>query len=272
MGLFDDDPRTRRLKADHEAMKRLRENSSILDIIPSGDPPERYTIVFKGKGTVRKEENSPVELIDTHRVEIQLGIDYPRSQPYLKWQTPLYHPNIAVSGAVCLGGYSTNWTPSLTLDQLCEMLWDMVRFANYDTESPYNYRAAQWAKSQTQFEFPLDPRPLRDKAVQTLGSNVIRMAPSSPPAASKPKAPPPAAPPRPPFAAPRPPRPSPPPSRAEPSPTRPSSPPAAKAAPLPRSDDIVFMDDAPSRPAPPPPRPAQPARPPASDDDILIIE
>lgn len=270
MGLFDDDPRTRRLKADHEAMKRLRDASSIIEIVPSGDPPERYTVVFKGKGTIRKDESSPVELTDTHRVEIQLGIDYPRSQPYLKWQTPIYHPNIAVSGAVCLGGYSTNWTPSLTLDQLCDMLWDMVRFANYDTESPYNYRAAQWAKSQTQFEFPLDPRPLRDKAVQTLGSNVIRMAPSGP-VPAKPKDVVPAAPPA------RPPAPV---NLRQPPTTSPGSrlvsPPARPTAPVSSLpvDEIVFLDENPKQPAPvaPPLRPRQPTRPTPPDDDVLIIE
>lgn len=262
MGLFDDDPRTRRLKTDHEAMKRLRDGSSILDFIPSGDPPERYTVLFKGKGTVRKDESVPVELTDTHRVEIQLGIDYPRSQPYLKWQTPIYHPNIAVSGAVCLGGYSTNWTPSLTIDQLCEMLWDMVRFANYDTESPYNYRAAQWAKSQSQFEFPLDPRPLRDKAVQTLGSNIIRLSPTSAAASGNAKAVAPAASPArsrvPPAtqdrpAAVSPPRP----------PQRVSRPPAAQD-----SEEIVFLEDTSGR-LPPLSEPIQPVSP---EDDILIIE
>jgi hypothetical protein len=46
---------------------------------------------------------------------------------------------------------------------LCVMLWDMLRFENYDESSPYNREAAAWAKSQTFFRLPIDDRPLRDK-------------------------------------------------------------------------------------------------------------
>ena len=63
---------------------------------------------------------------------------------------------------VCLGGYGTHWVPSLHLDELCGMLWDMARYHNYDIRSPYNREAALWAANQSTFLFPLDPRPLRD--------------------------------------------------------------------------------------------------------------
>ena len=43
------------------------------------------------------------------------------------------------------------------------MLWDMARYANYDVDSPYNRAASYWARSQTQFRFPIDARPLRDR-------------------------------------------------------------------------------------------------------------
>jgi hypothetical protein len=43
------------------------------------------------------------------------------------------------------------------------MLWDMVRYANYDVNSPYNREAAHWAKTQKQFGLPLDVRPLRNR-------------------------------------------------------------------------------------------------------------
>lgn len=239
MGIFDDDPRTRRLKADHEAMKRLRDMSTIIDFNATGEPPERYVVTFKGRSVKRKAEEQPVEIIESHRVEIQLGIDYPRSQPYLKWLTELYHPNIAISGAVCLGGYSTNWVPSLTLDQMCEMLWDMLRYSNYDVTSPYNYRAAQWAKGQSEVEFPTDPRPLRDKALQTQGSNVIKIEMTQPPA-QKPEAP------------------------------------VARSQPSPRpavSDDVLFIDGSETKNPPPPVRRPAAAKPPGgTDDGISFVE
>src|SRR6266446_7035829 len=82
--------------------------------------------------------------------------------PELRWLTPIYHPNISEIGMVCLGGYGTHWVPSLNLEELCGMLWDMARFHNYDVRSPYNREAALWVANQSSYRFPLDTRPLRD--------------------------------------------------------------------------------------------------------------
>lgn len=184
-----DSPRSRRLVSDYEAMKALKENSSIIDFVAQGDPPERYMVTFRGKGLMRKSESEAVEIADVHRVEIRLGIDYPRSRPDLQWLTSIYHPNISAVGNVCLGGYSTNWVPSLGLAELCEMLWDMVRMSNYDPKSAYNYSAARWSETQTTYDFPLDRRALRDKLGRTQGGNIIKLDLSgSRPAPELPKA------------------------------------------------------------------------------------
>src|SRR5262249_50036770 len=76
--------------------------------------------------------------------------------------TPIYHPNISEIGMVCLGGYGTHWVPSVQLDELCIMLWDMLRYHNYDIRSPYNRDAALWVANQTSILFPTDARSLRD--------------------------------------------------------------------------------------------------------------
>src|SRR5262249_5818198 len=106
-----------------------------------------------------------VNLHESHRVEIKLGASYPRTMPEIRWVTPIYHPNISEIGMVCLGGYGTHWVPSIQLDELCNMLWDMARYHNYDIRSPYNRDAALWVASQTTFLFPVDQRPLRDLRV-----------------------------------------------------------------------------------------------------------
>jgi ubiquitin-protein ligase len=188
---FFDTPRTRRLRADAEALKLLKEHSTIVEYQAFGDPAERYLVTFRGRGLIRKTESEPVEVAEVHRVEIRLGIDYPRSRPDLQWLTSIYHPNISAVGAVCLGGYSTNWVPSLGLAELCEMLWDMVRYANYDPKSAYNYAAGRWSETQAQYDFPLDPRAIRDRMTKIVGDNIIRLsgplpAPKEAPAIVKP--------------------------------------------------------------------------------------
>jgi ubiquitin-protein ligase len=158
--MHHDSPRIRRLRNDLTALDRIRSESSVFDFQSSGSPPHQYQIVFKGKGLWR--DRGKVKLIQTHRVEIKLGSSYPRTIPEIRWLTPIYHPNISEIGMVCLGGYGTHWAPSVQLDELCLMLWDMARYHNYDVRSPYNRDAALWVANQTAILFPTDPRSIRD--------------------------------------------------------------------------------------------------------------
>ena len=153
-------PRIRRLRNDLAALERLVTESSVLRFRGRGNPVQHYQVEFLGRSLAR--ERGKVTIRERHEVEIKLGSSYPRTMPEIRWQTPIYHPNISEIGMVCLGGYGTHWVPSLNLDELCEMLWDMARYQNYDIRSPYNREAAQWTANQTSFRFPMDHRPLRD--------------------------------------------------------------------------------------------------------------
>jgi ubiquitin-protein ligase len=150
----------RRLRNDLVALERLRSESSVFRFTTQGDPPQYYRIQFMGRGLWR--DHGKVRVLEKHHVEIKLGSSYPRTIPELRWLTPVYHPNISEIGMVCLGGYGTHWVPSVQLDELCTMLWDMVRYHNYDIRSPYNRDAALWVAQQQTFRFPTDERPLRD--------------------------------------------------------------------------------------------------------------
>ncbi len=156
-------PRTRRLRTDRQALSQLSAESSILDFEERGSTAEHYVVRFYGKGFWRPEGTTEVAVREWHEVRIELGAAYPRMMPDLTWASPIFHPNISASGVVCLGGYGTHWVPSLNLDELCTMLWDMIRYRNFDVESPYNRDAALWARVQTAFELPIDRRSIRDK-------------------------------------------------------------------------------------------------------------
>jgi ubiquitin-protein ligase len=154
-------PRIRRLYNDLAALERLRSESSVFRFTATGSPPQLYRINFSGKGLWR-DDRGRVRAHEQHHVVITLGASYPRSMPEIRWSSKIFHPNISEIGMVCLGGYGTHWVPSVQLDDLCVMLWDMVRYHNYDIRSPYNRESALWAAGQTEFQFPTDSRPLRD--------------------------------------------------------------------------------------------------------------
>lgn len=155
-------PRLRRLRNDLKALEQLAADSSIFTFRAYGEPADFYVIRFRGRGLFKPDIGEP-QPFDQHEVHIRLGASYPRMMPELAWKSPVFHPNISASGVVCLGGYGTYWVPSLTLDELCTMLWDMVRYENYDEKSPYNREAALWIKTQDRYRMPLDGRPLRDR-------------------------------------------------------------------------------------------------------------
>jgi len=156
-------PRLRRLRSDLAALEKLHAESSVFSFRSAGRPPQHYNLAFAGKSLARDRGKTAIR--DHHEVEVKLGASYPRTMPEIRWLTPIYHPNISEIGMVCLGAYGTHWVPSLALDELCVMLWDMARFQNYDIRSPYNREAAQWAANQAIYRFPIDPRPLRDGRV-----------------------------------------------------------------------------------------------------------
>lgn len=171
-------PRLRRLRSDLKAIERLKAESSILDYtVPGpmfGGPPDVYVAHFYGRGLCRVDGSNEVRFCQRHEVMIRLGAAYPRMMPELTWRTPIFHPNISANGVVCLGGYSTHWVPSLQLDELCTMLWDMIRYQNFDVESPYNREAALWVKEQSVYGFPVDPRPIRDKLAKAASDSAPR--------------------------------------------------------------------------------------------------
>ena len=154
-------PRQRRLEADFRSVRKLDDESSIFSFLASGEPPNRYRLLFEGPG-ISRDASGKIQVVNKHEVIVELGASYPRMVPNLLWQTPIFHPNISNNGVVCLGGYGTHWVPSLTLDEMSTMLWEMIRYRNFDIQSPYNREAALWARDQKKYSFPLDDRHIRD--------------------------------------------------------------------------------------------------------------
>ena len=245
-------PRLRRLRSDHKALQTLAEESTIFSFHGHGDPPELYVVRFAGRGLWKPEGNYDVRFHDSHEVHIRLGAAYPRMMPELAWKSPIFHPNISSSGIVCLGGYGTYWVPSLALDELCCMLWDMIRYENYDETSPYNREAAAWIKNQIHYRLPLDPRPLRDRKAGYATPLAAEVVAEKPKAKKKDKSD----------------------SRWRGGSSADTTPPVrTPPAPVPGpahpiDAEVIFLDDSPS----PPRRPAVPAAQSREEGGIMFIE
>jgi len=156
--------REQRLAAELDVMRALAKQSSILEFEPDGDPPDRYTITLRGRGIKRGASyGADVEYVDQHKCEIRLGYRYPQQPPEVRWLTPVFHPNISYSGFVKLGECGLTWEQDLTLDVVCERIWDLARLAWFDLDTARDHSAKKWFSEQREVSLPIDARPLRDR-------------------------------------------------------------------------------------------------------------
>jgi ubiquitin-protein ligase len=144
-------PRIRRLKLDHETLQRRFADSSVIRIVgTAGLPPELYRFEFRLKGIYVNPAGEILER-DTHLLEVQLSLEYPRRAPQCRMHTPVFHPNFD-DATVCIGDF---WAASEGLDDLVIRIGRMIAYQEYNTRSPLNGLAAKWAAEHHQL-LPID--------------------------------------------------------------------------------------------------------------------
>jgi hypothetical protein len=154
-GAVDERERVRALVADHQDMNELVKWNQHVTFEPNlTHAPTLYKIAFDYPSFRALSEDAHTPVISTeHRVEITLGAEYPRKAPFVRWTTPIFHPNIRTDdGAVCLGVLMDRYLPGLGLARLVTMLAEMVQYRNFDLSSPLNVRAAEWAADAGHWE------------------------------------------------------------------------------------------------------------------------
>jgi len=161
------DIRETRLQNDYRRIRELVDRSDVIHVLATeGEPPEKYLIRFTCRGVEKLNAHGKPVLRNSHEVTVYLHAEYPLKQPQLKWMTPIFHPNIHVTGAVCIGA----WWPAKTLDELLLSLGEMIQYKNLDPGDPMNSRAALWA-NRNKHLFPIDDQPLKGESI----SNQIKI-------------------------------------------------------------------------------------------------
>ena len=175
---MSNDARTQRLRDDLRVLQALRDESTIFEFVAGdGEPANQFTLIFRGKG-IRRDRNaeSGYTEVGEHRCEIRMGFAYPDQAPDLRWLTPAYHPNITYSGFISLKDLGLPWDKAISLDVVCERLWDAARLAYFDLDRASNYNAKNWFETEATINLPVDGRPLRDGPSEQIdaGGNVVR--------------------------------------------------------------------------------------------------
>ncbi len=169
-------PRTRRLLLDEQRLQRLFQDWPLIRITGrAGIPAEIYRITYNIRGLYVSPSGEILER-DSHVLEINLSLGYPRRAPQCRMLTPVFHPNFDDS-MVCVGDF---WAASEGLDDLILRIGRMIAYQEYNTKSPLNGLAAKWA-AQNSHLLPIDPRPIAPPSRDGLQETGGQQEPSPPP-------------------------------------------------------------------------------------------
>jgi len=161
-------PRVRRLKLDHETLLRRFAGSQVIRIVgTAGLPPELYRFEYRLKGVYVNPDGEILER-DTHLLEVQLSLEYPRRAPQCRMLTPVFHPNFD-DASVCIGDF---WAASEGLDDLIARIGRMIAYQEYNTRSPLNGLAAKWAAEHENL-LPIDPTVVAPQAEAALYATAV---------------------------------------------------------------------------------------------------
>lgn len=153
-------PRLSRLRRDYEKVQELAARSPFVSILATeGNPPEKYLLHLTCKGITSVSGDQPV-YSESHRLEILLPQEYPRKGPAFRMATPIFHPNIAGNGTVCIGDEGDHgYAPGMPLDDLIVRVMNIIRYENVGLGSVYNGFARDWARRNERL-LPIDRRPI----------------------------------------------------------------------------------------------------------------
>jgi len=143
-----------RLEKEREQLEALNRDSDYVSTVPidplPGRPPERYRITFSCRGITGIEDSQRPVYGMRHDVVIYCHDDFPADVPWLRWETPIWHPNIEhyEPKNVCVN--KKEWLGGMTLVDLCQQLFEMVQYKNYHAEHTWPYpldsEAAAWVR------------------------------------------------------------------------------------------------------------------------------
>lgn len=164
-----------RLAIEYTKLMNLAARSNFITIQPvevqPGWPPEKYIITYSCRGIASIDSQGLPQASDFHQVSMYMGSDYPLKEPYLRWLTPIWHPNIdhLEPHHVCTNNVQ-NWFAAKPLAELVLAMGEMVQYKHYHAKwispFPLDRAAAEWVlevaepKGIVGPHKPFDERPL----------------------------------------------------------------------------------------------------------------
>lgn len=123
--------------------KRLQ--SELMQLMFSSPPgisafPESDTNLLKWAGTIEGPTETPYQGLK-FKLSLEFGSDYPYTAPKVKFVSPMWHPNVDMSGNICLDILKDKWSAIYNVQSILLSLQSLLGEPN--NKSPLNAQAAQ---------------------------------------------------------------------------------------------------------------------------------
>lgn len=125
-----------------ELMQLMVSNTAGVSAFPDSD-----SNMLHWTGTINGPEGTPYEGI-TYKMSLQFPKDYPMSPPHIKFTSPVWHPNVDMSGNICLDILKEKWSAVYNVQSILLSLQSLLN--NPNNASPLNAQAAELWDSDPQ--------------------------------------------------------------------------------------------------------------------------
>ena len=95
--------------------------------------------IYHWQGSIIGPVDSPYEG-GVFRLDIKIPPDFPLNPPQIRFKTKIYHPNIHLTGDICIDILKSQWNSTWSIEKLLLGIYSLLTDANPD--DPYNARAA----------------------------------------------------------------------------------------------------------------------------------
>eukprot|EP01079_Euglenida_sp_SAG-EU17-18_P003095 gene3095-601_t len=97
-------------------------------------------------GTITGPDHTPYEGLE-YKLAMSFEGQYPYKPPTVKFDTPVFHPNVDLNGGICLDILKEEWSPSYSVTQILLSIQSLLGEPN--NASPLNtYAAGLWANAE----------------------------------------------------------------------------------------------------------------------------
>lgn len=146
-----------------EQARALNRDSDLVEILPLGEPADRFLVHFSCTGLEQTVNGSIVEG-QAFTVGVRFPAEYLRvANPFevVTWISPptVFHPNISpAANAICIGRVA----PGTSLTDVVYQCWELITWqrATLREDDALNHVACEWAR-YNQSRLPVDTRPLK---------------------------------------------------------------------------------------------------------------